>query len=305
MWICGAKVKPGKRVYIDEFCGYEQDCGDHSQNNYYTPSNEGGYYPPPPAYYQSSDHSSDGSASSPRGDYGGSDDGHYSYPPPAQYHSSGGHESSDRSPRDIYDGQSGGWLDQHPATRWEGSVDLAAMFHEAGRNSGDLAVEQRSAGRRDWFLGQQQACSEFYVVPWRLTILPGYLARIQGKSDSREWPPIAESHFYESTNKLVKEVAVLYMGSGVQSSSETLRLVRVEHSKGRISGSGCSSGLRKLAHYEFLFKSEADADYFRDWIRPNNSRAAVDTLKRLDPDGICGATGDTGMMQRKRYCLRA
>eukprot|EP00192_Tetraselmis_astigmatica_P000034 CAMPEP_0117691150 /NCGR_PEP_ID=MMETSP0804-20121206/25543_1 /TAXON_ID=1074897 /ORGANISM="Tetraselmis astigmatica, Strain CCMP880" /LENGTH=1300 /DNA_ID=CAMNT_0005504317 /DNA_START=212 /DNA_END=4115 /DNA_ORIENTATION=- len=320
-WICGAKVKSGRRVYITGFCGEETACGEDSPRygyspppyggsgyspppyggSGYQPPTNGGYYPPPnsgvyspPSSYHSS------SASSPHGDYGNPDDGYYS--PPTQYHSSDGPDSS---PRDVYDGASGAWPDQNPASRdWEGSVDLAAMFHDAdSRSNPQLAVAQRSVGRGDWFLGHQQVCAEYYMVPWRLTILPGHLAKAY-EDHGEQWPPLAESHFYESTDPIIRKIAVMYMGAGVEMNSNKLRLVQVEHKEGHISGSGCSSGLKKLAEYEFLFETEADADYFHDWIRPDDSRAIVETLKRLDPSGICGGTGETGMLQRKHYCLQ-
>jgi hypothetical protein len=142
-------------------------------------------------------------------------------------------------------------------------------------------------------------CPERYVVEWELRLLPSDELRGRRSSEVRA----REEHFYRVTDAKVREMAARYMGPDVDSDSERIRLVGAERDEGRIRGTGCGEGPRVTADYLFVFDARWEAEYFRDWLRRDDSEHMVDSLRHVDRLGVCGGTGDTRRVEKKPVCL--
>jgi hypothetical protein len=147
-------------------------------------------------------------------------------------------------------------------------------------------------------------CRPVFTVRWALKILPGYINQESGVDvRSGYWSPAADEHFYTVTNVLVRRLAGQRMNAGSSADSDGIKLSSgVTHSVGRIGSSDCARGVMKQVQYEFSFSDLQDAIIFRDWLKPEESKEIAQSLRALDPSGVCAVAGTTGTVREGRRC---
>ncbi len=155
-------------------------------------------------------------------------------------------------------------------------------------------------------------CRTIYNVRWDLIVIPGYIneeeaVKEDGASgrDKKKWSVLADEHFYLVTNVLVRNLAEQHMRDDGPISARNSRIrlgAVVSHTRGRISTSSCGNQVRKHVRYDFKFGSRVAAEVFRDWLKPDDSRALVEPLAQMDPGGICAAKGETGAVIAEKLC---